>query len=82
MKIMIRCKIVLACLMFLAVQASVKAGSITNNFDNSFDYIANGVPGTMWDGVYLDFGDVPGGNPRPAILVTPSRPMKPPIRVS
>ena len=56
--------------MFLAVQASVRAGSITNNFDNSFDYMANGVAGTMWDGVYLDFGDVPGGIQGPDIGAT------------
>jgi hypothetical protein len=53
---------VLAFLGLLAVQTSVKAGSITNNFNNSLDYLANGVPGSMWDGVYLGFGDVPGGN--------------------
>lgn len=62
MKIMIRCKFVLACLMFLAVHTSVRAGSITNNFDHAFDYLANGVAGTMWDGVYLGYGDIYGGD--------------------
>jgi hypothetical protein len=38
------------------------AGSITNNFTSGADFVANGVVGTMWDGVYLGFGDVPGGN--------------------
>ncbi len=42
----------------------VRAGSIINNFNNgSFDYIANGILGdTNWDGIYLRFGDIPGGN--------------------
>jgi len=40
----------------------VRAGSITNNFNSGFNYLANGVPGTMWDGVYLGFGDIHGGN--------------------
>ena len=41
---------------------SAQAGSITNNFTSGADYVANGVLGTMWDGVYLGLGDVPGGN--------------------
>lgn len=55
-------KLLLFYLIFLAGPTLVKADSITNNFDNSFDYFANGVAGSMWDGVYLGFGDVPGGN--------------------
>src|SRR5882724_7273885 len=40
------------------------AGSITNNFDTSYDYVANGITGDPnWDGVYLNFGDIQGGNP-------------------
>ena len=62
MKTMIRFKIVLACLAILAVQTLARAGSLTNNFDNAFDYLANGVPGSMWDGVYLGYGDIYGGN--------------------
>ncbi len=41
---------------------TAQAGSITNNFTSGADYVANGVVGTMWDGVYLGFGDLPGGN--------------------
>lgn len=41
---------------------TAQAGSITNNFTSTDDYVANGVVGTMWDGVYLGFGDLPGGN--------------------
>lgn len=59
---MIRFKIILAFIGLLAAQPLVKADSITNDFDNSLDYLTNGVAGTMWDGVYLGFGDVPGGN--------------------
>jgi len=41
----------------------VRADSIINNFTTSYDYIANGIIGdTNWDGVYLRFGDIPGGN--------------------
>lgn len=40
----------------------VRADSITNNFNTGVDYIAAGVPGTMWDGVYLGNGDVFGGD--------------------
>ena len=56
MKTTIRCKILLMLLTVLgliAVQTAVKADTIINNFNNGFDYQANGVPGTMWDGVYL-----------------------------
>jgi len=45
----------------LALQG--RADSIINNFTTSQDYIANGIIGdTNWDGVYLRFGDIPGGN--------------------
>jgi regulation of enolase protein 1 (concanavalin A-like superfamily) len=40
-----------------------RAGSLTNNFDSGFNYAQNGIVGdASWDGVYLRFGDVPGGN--------------------
>jgi len=45
----------------LALQ--VQADSIINNFDNPYDYVANGIIGdTNWDGIYMRFGDIPGGN--------------------
>lgn len=62
MKIIIRLKSLLMVLALLAAGYSAKADSITNNFDNSLDYLANGVAGTMWDGVYLGFGDIYDGN--------------------
>lgn len=43
----------------LALQA--QAGGFTNNFTSGADFVANGVLGTVWDGVYLHGGDVPGG---------------------
>src|ERR1017187_2966734 len=47
-----------------ALGVSANAASITNNFDAVFNYVANGIIGdTNWDGVYLGFGDIPGGNP-------------------
>src|SRR5262249_11867610 len=43
--------------------SSLQAGSITNNFDVPHDFLTTGVLGeTNWDGVYLGFGDIPGGN--------------------
>jgi hypothetical protein len=62
MKIKTKCKLLLALFGLLTVQMAVKAGTIINNFDNGFDYLASGVPGTMWDGVYLGSGDIFGGN--------------------
>jgi hypothetical protein len=87
MKTTIRCRILLAVLGLIAAQPAVKADTIINNFNNGFDYQANGVPGTMWDGVYLGFGDVFGGSDGGdialgAISASPYTPMKPPIRVS
>lgn len=46
----------------LTLVAQARGGSITNNFTSSADFVAHGVTGSMWDGVYLGFGDVPGGN--------------------
>jgi hypothetical protein len=41
----------------------MRAQTITNTFSNgSLDLVANGVVGSGFDGVYLGFGDVPGGN--------------------
>jgi hypothetical protein len=40
------------------------AGSITNNFEVPRDFVVTGILGdTNWDGVYLGFGDIPGGDP-------------------
>jgi hypothetical protein len=41
---------------------SVHAPAYTDNFGSSHDYAASGVAGSTWDGVYLRFGDLPGGN--------------------
>jgi hypothetical protein len=62
MKRIISLKAILIVLALLGVGLPGKADSITNNFDNSLDYLANGVAGSMWDGVYLGFGDIYGGN--------------------
>ena len=56
-------KVLAGALFVFAVSLSVQAGSLTNNFDYPQNYLLNGVVGdTNWDGVYLGFGDVPGGN--------------------
>src|SRR5581483_3313512 len=38
---------------------TVRAPSFSDNFGVSHDYLASGVAGTPWDGVYLNPGDVP-----------------------
>lgn len=55
-------KIVPGLLCALALAASVRAQSMTNNFTGSADYIHSGIIGdTNWDGVYLNGGDIRGG---------------------
>lgn len=55
-------KAVLA-LVFLVFGISVYADTLNNDFSIPYDYVANGIVGdTNWDGVYLRFGDVPGGS--------------------
>lgn len=44
-----------------AVALQAHGGGFTNNFTTGADFVANGVIGTVWDGVYLQGGDVPGG---------------------
>src|SRR6185295_13470823 len=40
-----------------------RADTLINDFSTPFDYVGGGIIGdTNWDGVYLRFGDVPGGN--------------------
>src|ERR1039457_7616423 len=42
---------------------SAQAGTLINNFTTPLDYVANGFIGdTNWDGMYLRFGDIPGGD--------------------
>jgi hypothetical protein len=41
---------------------SVTPPVFTDNFSVSHDYIATGVQGTPWDGLFLNFGDVPGAS--------------------
>jgi hypothetical protein len=45
----------------IALAVMAQAGGLTNNFDSGADFVNNGVIGTMWDGVYLSAGDIPGG---------------------
>jgi len=40
---------------------TVHSPVFTDNFSIPHDYITNGLLGTAWDGEYLNFGDVPGG---------------------
>jgi hypothetical protein len=46
---------------FVASQViNVHAPAFTDNFGTAQDYIANGLEGSAWDGLFLNFGDVPG----------------------
>src|SRR5262249_29396801 len=55
--------IVLSLSVTSVLSPSAQAGTLTNNFDVPYNYFANGIIGdTNWDGVYLGFGDIPGGN--------------------
>jgi hypothetical protein len=51
-----------------SVSACVCAPTFTDNFGVTHDYVANRANGSPWDGVYLNYGDVPestfnNGNP-------------------
>jgi hypothetical protein len=39
---------------------TVHTPAFVDNFGTAHDYVANGLPGTGWEGVYLKFGDFPG----------------------
>ena len=56
-------KVISVTLLALALSLCARAGSITNNFDAPVDFLATGVAGTLWDGVYFGAGDVPLGTP-------------------
>lgn len=50
-------------LSLFAVALTARADSIVYNFNSGADYVANGIVGlTNWDGVYLRYGDILGGN--------------------
>jgi hypothetical protein len=52
---------------FVAVtNVMVHSPIFTDNFTNSQDYIANGLEGSPYDGLYLNFGDVPGTQDGPS----------------
>src|ERR1035437_2517654 len=55
-------KLITWSLSVFAFACVAQAGTITNNFTTARDYVVNGIIGeTNWDGVYLGFGDIPGG---------------------
>ena len=41
---------------------TVRLPGFSDNFSTPHDYVANNVVGSTWDGLYLGFGDVPGGS--------------------
>jgi regulation of enolase protein 1 (concanavalin A-like superfamily) len=54
---------VVSCVASLVTCVSVaQAGSLTNNFDTPANFLTSGVAGTMWDGVYLNAGDIVGSS--------------------
>jgi hypothetical protein len=53
----------LVCLLaLLGASISARAQLVTNTFSTPVDLVANGVIGSGFDGLDLNFGDVPGGN--------------------
>ena len=51
---------------FTATQViNVRAPAFTDNFGTYQDYVANGLQGSTWDGLFLNFGDVPNANAGP-----------------
>src|SRR5262245_25882401 len=55
-------RIVTLFLFVFAFVLGARADGITNTFLTPQNFVANGVIGdTNWDGVYLQFGDLPGG---------------------
>jgi hypothetical protein len=47
---------------FATNNVSVHAPVFTDNFGTTHDYVANGLMGSTWDGLFLNFGDVPGAH--------------------
>jgi len=47
---------------FASNSVSVHTPVFSDNFGTFHDYIASGVMGTLYDGLFLNFGDVPGAN--------------------
>lgn len=45
----------------LTTNITVHTPVFADNFSTSHDYLANGLIGSGWDGLYLKSGDVPGG---------------------
>ncbi len=45
------------------VVVSAPTAAFSDNFGVAHNYVAEGLPGSAWDGVYLGFGDIPNGNP-------------------
>ena len=52
-------KLGLLSLSALAIVTGAKADTFTDNFNTTNNYLANGVKGTIWDGIYLAPGDFP-----------------------
>jgi hypothetical protein len=51
---------------FTATQViNTYAPAFTDNFGAYHDYVANGLQGSTWDGLFLNYGDVPGANSGP-----------------
>jgi hypothetical protein len=50
---------------FATTNITVHSPVFTDAFTNNQDYIANGLEGSEWDGLVLNFGDIPGANAGP-----------------
>jgi len=48
-----RLKLIAGAWFCLGLATLTRAETITDNFNTNVDYLANGVAGTIWDGVYF-----------------------------
>jgi hypothetical protein len=51
-----------------SASVSVHNPAFTDNLTVSHNYVTQGLAGTPWDGLFLNFGDVPGGNIGPDVV--------------
>ncbi len=45
-----------------STNVTVRLPGFSDNFSTPHDYVSNNIIGSTWDGLYLGFGDIPGGN--------------------
>jgi len=53
-----------------AATITVHSPAFTDSFTNSHNYLANGLPGASWDGLYLNGSDIPNATYTPPAATT------------